>query len=73
MVHFITARNFSINYIQFIGTKMANKYLPLLFPSKGTAVYRVIHEKGISEFHFAATHYTHCNNILISNFENNYN
>jgi hypothetical protein len=25
----------------------------------------------ISEFLFAATHYTHCNNILISNFENN--
>jgi hypothetical protein len=34
--------------------------------------YRVIHERGISEFLFAATHYTHCNNILISNFENNY-
>jgi hypothetical protein len=27
--------------------------------------------RGISEFLFAATHYTHCNNILISNFENN--
>jgi hypothetical protein len=37
------------------------------------AIYRVIHERGISEFLFAATHYTHCNNILISNFENNYN
>jgi hypothetical protein len=36
-------------------------------------VYRVIHERDISEFLFAATHYTHCNNILISNFENNYN
>jgi hypothetical protein len=36
-------------------------------------IYRVIHERGISEFLFAATHYTHCNNILISNFENNYN
>jgi hypothetical protein len=36
-------------------------------------LFRVIHEKGISEFLFAATHYTHCNNILISNFENNYN
>jgi hypothetical protein len=35
--------------------------------------YRVIHERGISEFLFTATHYTHCNNILISNFENNYN
>jgi hypothetical protein len=32
--------------------------------------YRVIHERGISEFLFTATHYTHCNNILISNFEN---
>jgi hypothetical protein len=28
-------------------------------------LYRVIHESGISEFLFAATHYTHCNNILI--------
>jgi hypothetical protein len=28
--------------------------------------YRVIHERGISEYLFAATHYTHCNNILIS-------
>jgi hypothetical protein len=36
-------------------------------------VYRVIHERGISEFLFAAAHYTHCNNILISNFENNNN
>jgi hypothetical protein len=36
-------------------------------------MYRVIHERGISEFLFAATHYTHCNNILISIFENNYN
>jgi hypothetical protein len=36
-------------------------------------IYRVIHERGISEFLFTATHYTHCNNILISNFENNYN
>jgi hypothetical protein len=35
--------------------------------------YRVIHEKGISELLFVATHYTHSNNILISNFENNYN
>jgi hypothetical protein len=32
--------------------------------------YRVNHKRGISEFLFAATHYTHCNNILISNFEN---
>jgi hypothetical protein len=38
-----------------------------------TQTYRVMHERGISEFLFAATHYTHCNNILISNFENNYN
>jgi hypothetical protein len=37
-----------------------------------SAIYRVIHERGISELLFAATHYTHCNNILISNFENNY-
>jgi hypothetical protein len=36
-------------------------------------IHRVIHERGISEFLFAATHYTHCNNILISNFEKNYN
>jgi hypothetical protein len=36
-------------------------------------LYRVIYEKCISELLFAATHYTHCNNILISNFENNYN
>jgi hypothetical protein len=27
--------------------------------------HRVIHERGISEFLFVATHYTHCNNILI--------
>jgi hypothetical protein len=26
MVHFNTARNFSINYTQFMGTKMANMY-----------------------------------------------
>jgi hypothetical protein len=39
---------------------------------KPAKFYRVIHERGISEFLFAATHYTHCNNILISNFENNY-
>jgi hypothetical protein len=39
----------------------------------GQTTYRVIHERGISEFFFTATHYTHCNNILISNFENNYN
>jgi hypothetical protein len=36
-------------------------------------IYRVIHERDISEFLFTATHYTHCNNIFISNFENNYN
>jgi hypothetical protein len=36
-------------------------------------IYRVIHERGISELLFAATYYTHCNNIMISNFENNYN
>jgi hypothetical protein len=40
---------------------------------KPAKFYGVIHERGISEFLFAATHYTHCNNILISNFENNYN
>jgi hypothetical protein len=34
----------------------------------GSLLYRVIHERGISEFLFTATHYTHCNNILISNF-----
>jgi hypothetical protein len=28
-------------------------------------LYRVIHERGISEFLFTATHCTHCNNILI--------
>jgi hypothetical protein len=31
--------------------------------------YRVIQERGISELLFAATHYTHSNNILISNFK----
>jgi hypothetical protein len=36
-------------------------------------LYSVIYERGISELLFAATHFTHCNNILISNFENNYN
>jgi hypothetical protein len=36
-------------------------------------VYRVIHERDTSEFLPAAAHYTHCNNILISNFENYYN
>jgi hypothetical protein len=25
-------------------------------------MYRIIHERGISEFLFAATDYTHCNN-----------
>jgi hypothetical protein len=34
---------------------------------------QVIHERVTSEFLFAATHYTYCNNFLISNFENNYN
>jgi hypothetical protein len=51
-------------------SKKLKKNINLEKPAK---FYRVIHERGISEFLFAATHYTHCNNILISNFENNYN
>jgi hypothetical protein len=38
----------------------------------GFNLYRVIHQRGTSEFLFAATHYTYCNNFSISNFENNY-
>jgi hypothetical protein len=44
----------------------------LKFEETNYRIYRVIHERGISEFLLAATHYTHCNNILISNFEKNY-
>jgi hypothetical protein len=48
-------------------------FITWAWPASTTiCTYRVIHERGISEFLFAATHYTHCNNILISNFENNY-
>jgi hypothetical protein len=53
--------------------KPSNDRFFSIYNSFKNVIYRVIHERGISEFLFAATHYTHCNNILISNFENNYN
>jgi hypothetical protein len=54
-----------------MGIKLINRFQENVLLT--FCMYRVIHENGISEFLFTATHYTHCNNILISNFENNYN
>jgi hypothetical protein len=60
-MRFESAKNFLKRFLRF-----SHGMLPI-------PTYSVIHERGISELLFAATHYTHCHNILISNFENNYN